>query len=184
MLRFFLIILSMFVCFSPFLAHAQSAIGRTANYANSWPVINWETDNTIAVGVHDQRPYVVDGEKSPTYVGTMRGGFYNPWNMNTLSNKPLADDITSAVTAGFKRIGTSTEPISILFSDSRQVVIEKLRHSGAKRLILLTLGEWRSDTYTKAHLFVEATAIVYDGAGKELANSAISHKDLGLATVR
>jgi hypothetical protein len=181
LLRFVLIIITLFVCVSPLPAYATTSIGITINYADSWPVIDWETDNTIAVGVHDQRPYVVNGEESPTYLGTIRGVLgISRGKVNTHSNKPLADDIASAITAGFKRLGTSAEPISILHSDNRQVVIDKLSNSGASRLVLITLWEWRSDNFDNPLLlYVEATATVYDLAGQELAKSRTSHRNLG-----
>ncbi|NLA41085.1 MAG: hypothetical protein GX874_06705 [Smithella sp.] len=123
------------------------AIGQNANYADAWPKIEYGSDINIAVGVYDQRPYIIDGEKSPTYTGTVRPFTGNPWNVNTKSDKPLADEIASAVVSGFLHVGIQAQSISIAFSDSQQAAIEKLRHLGKKRIVLITLQEWRSDTY-------------------------------------
>jgi hypothetical protein len=165
---------------------AFGVIGQKANYADAWPTIEYETDTPIAVGVHDQRPYVINGEKSPTYVGNLRSLFGNPWNVNTQSDKPLSEDIASAVVSGFMNAGIQATSVPILFSDDPHVAIGKLKQLGAKRIIFITIREFRSDTYRDNFLsinrigfFTDAILLVYDGDGKELANSTVSHKNIG-----
>jgi hypothetical protein len=166
----------------PLPVFGASAIGRTANYANAWPALEYESENTVAVGVHDQRSYVVDGEKSPAYVGATRAAFGNPWNMKTQSNKPLSDDIAFAVVSGFKRVGTPAEAISISFSDDHHTALQKIRSSEAKRIVLITIRQWKSDTYRRTSFFVDATIEVYDETGKELASCSTSHETMGSAS--
>ncbi len=149
-----------------------------ANYADVWPTIEYETDSIVSVGVHDQRPYVTNGEKSPTYVGTARAGFGNPWNVNTESDKPLANDIATAVVSGFIHVGTQTKTVALPISDDHQAALEKLKRLGTKRIVIITLREWRSDTYKSAGFFIDAILRVYDGEGKELASSTVSHKNI------
>ena len=158
---------------------ASSHPWEKANYADVWPTIEYVTDSTISVGVHDQRPYVIDGEKSPAYVGTARAGFGNPWNVNTESNKPLSNDIAIAVVSGFMHVGTQAKTVAIPFSDNYQTALEKLRQLGAKKIVIITLREWRSDTYKSSGFFIDAILKVYDSEGKELANSTVSHKNIG-----
>ena len=45
--------------------------------------------------------------------------------------------------------------------------------------MLITLREWRSDTYRSDGFYIDAGLRVYDGEGKELANSNTSHKNMG-----
>jgi hypothetical protein len=167
------------LCLIPVSVFAASAIGQKANYANAWPTIEYEADSAVSVGVHDQRPYVINGEKSPTYVGTVRARFGNPWNVNTESDKPLSEDIASAVVSGFMRVGIQAASVPISFSDDYHAAIGKLKQLGAKRIVLITLREWRSDSYRTAGLFINAVLQVYDEKGKELANSSTSHKNIG-----
>lgn len=169
----------MILCLIPTSVFAASAIGQKVNYADAWPIIEYETDITVSVGIHDQRPYVVNGEKSPTYAGTVRAKLGNPWNVNTESDKPLADDIASAVVSGFMRLGIQAASVPIPFSVDHQVAIGKLKPLGAKRLVIITLREWKSDSYSTAGFFIDAVLRVYDGEGKELANSSVSHKNIG-----
>jgi hypothetical protein len=133
----------------------------------------------VSIGVHDQRPYVIDVNKAPTYTGTMRGGFGNPWDMSTQSDKPLSDDIAFAVSSGFKRLGSSADPVAISYKDDQQTALSKLKAKGTERIVLITLKEFRSDTYAKAGFFIDAILKIYDREGKELGGSSISHKDVG-----
>ena len=161
---------------------AFGPIDQKANYANAWPTVEYETDITIAVGAHDQRPYIINGEKSPTYVGTARtrlalSGI--PFNVNTVSNKPLSDDIASAIVSGFKGMGAQAQSIPIVFSDSHQAALGKLKQLWKRRIVLITLREWRSDTYRYTGFFIDAQLQVYDEEGKEIASSSTSHKNIG-----
>jgi hypothetical protein len=169
----------MMLCLIPVSVFATLAMGQKANYADSWPIIEYETDNTVSVGVHDQRPYVINGEKSPTYAGTVRALLGNPWDVNTQSDKPLSEDIASAIVSGCMRVGTQAAFIPISFSDDHNTAILKLKQFGAKRIVLITLREWRSESYGNAGFFIDAVLQVYDGEGNELANSSTSHKNRG-----
>lgn len=155
------------------------AIGQKANYADAWPIIEYETGSLIAVGVHDQRPYVINGEKSPTYIGTIRALFGNPWSMSTQSDKPLSNDIASAIVSGFMSVGIQAISVPIPFSDDHKAAIGKLKQLGTKRIVIIELREWRSDTYKTTGFFIDAEIRVYDGEGKELSNSSVSHKHRG-----
>jgi hypothetical protein len=155
------------------------SIGQKANFADSWPTIEYESGTTVAVGVHDQRPYIIDGEKSPTYTGTVRGVWGNPFDVNTQSDKHLSDDIASAVVSGLMRVGMQAVSVPISVSDDDKAAIGKLKKLGAQKIVLITLREWRSDTYRSDGFFIDAALRVHDGEGKELANSNTSHKNVG-----
>src|SRR5690625_7487914 len=73
------------------------AIGNKADYRQAVPSISVSTDHEVIVSVVDERPYVTRGSKRPNYVGTVRGGYYNPFNATTVSGRPLASDLQDAV---------------------------------------------------------------------------------------
>jgi hypothetical protein len=162
-------------------ASAQQSIIRLddkANFADVWPTIEYETDSTVAVGVHDQRPYVINGEKSPTYAGTVRGWVGNPWNVHTESNKPLSNDIAIAIVSGFMHVGKQAKTVTIPFSDDHQAALEKLKQLGTKKIVIVTLREWRIDIYRSQGFLIDAILRVYDREGNEIAQSAVSHKNI------
>jgi hypothetical protein len=163
----------------PSLGYAASAVGQKADYAHSWPTVNFESDYVIAVGVLDKRPYVLNGQKELTYVGTVRGGFGNPWDMSTQSGEPLSRDIASAISSGLRNAGTVAEVIALSFNIGKMQAVRDLLRSRPDRALLVVVREWRGDTYARAGFFVDVEAIVYDQAGKELGRSSSSHKEIG-----
>jgi hypothetical protein len=170
----------MILCFIPTCAFgAFGVIGQKDDYTKAWPRVQYKTDYSLSVSVHDQRPYVIDREKSPTYTGVLRAFYGNPWNVNTQNNKPLSEDIASAVVSGLMRAGIQATSFPTYFADDHKTVIENLKQVGAKRKVIITLREWRSDTYRTVGFFIDATIMVYDEKGNELASSSVSHRNVG-----
>src|SRR5512136_1091142 len=75
-------------------ALTSCVVGQKINYVSANPEASFKGSMAVAVAVWDNRPYVLNGEKPSTYVGTFRGGFGNPFNVNTESGQPLAQDWT------------------------------------------------------------------------------------------
>ena len=75
-------------------ATAGCVVGQRQSFANVQVAINPGT-TTIALAVVDRRPYVVSGETSPTYVGTLRNTFGNPFDVTTESGASLAKEIAA-----------------------------------------------------------------------------------------
>jgi hypothetical protein len=156
-------------------------VGQKIDYA-SGPIPNLKEkgNKTVAVGVHDQRPYVTNTEKYPLYVGTFRGGFGNPFDVETASNKPLANDMQGILATALKNAGYKVVSLKVVFSDSKEAVLLKYKETGAERFILLTLNEWRNDTYVNTSIYYNVALSVYDRDLKQLAESRESgEKDLG-----
>jgi len=99
--------------------------------------------------------------------------------MSTQSDKPLSDDIAYAVSSGFKRLGSSADPVAVSYKDDQKAALLKLKSKGAEKIVLITLNEFRSDTFARAGFFIDATVRIYDGEGRELGSSSTSHKDVG-----
>jgi hypothetical protein len=98
----------------------------------------------IALGVHDQRPYVVDGQKVEHFVGLTRGGYNNPWDAFTASRKPLADEIAKSLADSLRRNGSTVTIVRLEPKMSR----EDARLTAAKsapKAAILTLLEWKTD---------------------------------------
>jgi len=172
-------IMTIVVCFMSEPVFAQLAMGHKVDFSLSWPVIEYKTKYSLAVGVHDQRPYIIKGEKYPIYAGTMRSRWGVPWDINTQSNKPLSDDVVSAVASGFMNVGIKTDTAPLLFSDQQTTVVKRLRNLGAERIVLINLREWKVDIWSRAGFFIDAQAIVYDKDGHEIASSYVCHRNVG-----
>ncbi len=145
----------------------QAAFGRTEDTRSAWPAFNGYTNAIIEVSVLDQRPYVLLGSKTANFVGLSRGGFGNPFDVMTSSGQSLARDLNEAVTQGLVNSGIT----AVVASETGA----QLRSSApTKRLLMITLKEWKSDTFTTTSFAYDLTASLYDWHGKVLANQTIS----------
>jgi hypothetical protein len=132
---------------------------------------------SVAVGVHDERPYVVSGNKADNFVGLSRGGFGNPFDVSTQSGNPLATDMGKAVTSSFEQGGFKAQQVVLDKKLSPQQAQETLLAAKTDRSVLLALVEWKSDTYQRVALLYDMRLTVLDPAGKQLAFKQLAGKD-------
>ena len=154
------------------------AVGGTYNYAEA-PVAmqGVSTTGTIAIAVHDTRPYVVSGGKQPTFVGLARGGYGNPFDVNTESGGPLATEMRDALARALKSRGATVIPVAVTFADTNTAARGKLVETKAQRQVLVTLREWKTDTMMSTALHYDTTVAVFDQSGNQLAHHSLKGKD-------
>ena len=136
------------------------AIGVKHDY--SYPEANWDvqTNKSVAVAVHDQRSYIVDGNKTPNFVGLSRGGWGNPLDVVTVSGRPLATDMTTTIANGLKARNISVREVVISPQQSLAEARKTIVDAGAARALLITLQEWKTDTYVATRLLYNVRALV------------------------
>ena len=154
------------------------AFGRTYSYADA-PVALEGIASTgkVALAVQDERSYVVSGGKSERFVGLMRGGFGNPFDVNTSSGGPLANEIREALAKAMKARGINVQPVDAAVHDSMVSVKHRLAEPKPHRAVLVALKEWKSDTMMSTDLHYDVTLMVFDEAGTQLASSSIKGMD-------
>lgn len=157
------------------------AYGQTYRYDDvTLQLASAPTRGSVAVGVHDLRPYVVSGGKPEKFVGLMRGGFGNPFDVNTETGGPLAIEMRDAIAKGLRAKGLTVLPVVVNPSDGAAGVKSKLAASGAPRLLLVTLDEWKSDTMMNTALIYNVSLAVLDAKGETLAiNRSVGRDNLG-----
>jgi hypothetical protein len=153
------------------------AVGNKHEYSGPAPDVTVPSGNSIAVGVQDQRSYVTGGNKTETFVGLSRGGFGNTFDVTTASGKPLADDFRTTIAQVFKRNGVSVKEIAIRPTESGSEARQALVKLGQARSLLLTLTEWKSDTYMVTLLHYDIRLAVFDSAGKVLGEQSLQGTD-------
>lgn len=154
------------------------AVGNKHNYHETIADINVQGSMSIAVTTSDQRQYVLSGEKRPHFVGLSRGGFGNPFGIGTESGKPLAEDMTQSIANSLAKKGFKVTPVMVdPPTANRQLFIDKLKATNADHYFILTLIEWKSDTYSSTSLLYDLKAEVLDREGKTLAVNTIQGKD-------
>lgn len=155
------------------------AVGNTYDYRTTPPNLTASSARSLTVGVLDQRSYVLSNNKSPSFVGLQRAGFGNPWNVNTVSRGPLADEFASIIADGFKAKSTPL-PVRTPEGDA----LGRLKATGTDRLLLVTIFEWKTDTYVNVALHYDLLAKIYDLSGRKLGENRIKGRDnLGPVTL-
>jgi ABC-type glycerol-3-phosphate transport system substrate-binding protein len=152
------------------------AVGVTHEYQNAAPELKASAGAKLGLGVQDKRIYVVSKKKPETFVGLTRGGFNNPFDVNTVSGKPLADDFTQTIQAALSDKGVKVNAVSLPVGIDENDAIKRLSAAGDKA-IFIVLNEWKSDTFVETTLAYDVQAKVVDARGKVLASKKISGKD-------
>ena len=131
----------------------------------------------VSLAVHDLRPYVVSGNKPERFVGLLRGGYGNPFDVATASGKPLAADMRDAAARAMKERGVNVTAVDAKPSDPHAQVKQRLQGTNARKHVLVTLNEWKTDSLINTSLYYDVTATVFDGRGNALASKRMNGED-------
>jgi len=132
-----------------------------------------KSNNPLAIAIHDQRQYVVDGSKSATFVGSLRSGVGIPYDITTKSGKPLADDMLEVVGRAIEKNGVKLHKVATRSGLSKEDVIAELNKTQAPRSLYFNIMEWKTDTYMKADLYCLVNLQVLDNKGNVLAEKSV-----------
>lgn len=124
---------------------------RGIRYNATLSNLNCSGKSAVAVAVLDERPYVLNREKDPSYSGTIRGGYGNPFDLWTESGGPLADDMTVTIASSLRTRGYAATLLNTVVGESQVSVLDKFGAAGSDRLVLVRIKEWRSDYLPKAY---------------------------------
>lgn len=152
------------------------AFGNKHRYRDADVALQASGATAVVVAVTDQRPYILDGDKRPDFVGLQRGGYGNPFDVTTESGKPLADDMASSICAALTKKGRPCTPSVSVGADAasaRAAALAACKSSGSQRLLLITIREWKADTYNDTSLYFDVSAEVLDSTGALLAQNRI-----------
>jgi hypothetical protein len=153
------------------------AVGNQHVYTAEIPQFSVSGARSVAVGTEDARPYVVSKAKAPGFVGLSRGGFGNPFDVSTASGEPLANDFSATIARSLQQKGFKSTVVNVGELGSKPDARALVSRASADRLALITINEWKSDTFMQTALAYEVTLRVYDAEGKQLATNRIVGKD-------
>jgi hypothetical protein len=156
------------------LSVASCAIGNKYDYRSTTMALPVRpVDNkTLILSVQDFRPYVLNGDKDPSFVGLQRGGYGNPFDVNTLSGRPMTEDMAEAMVkgladAGYRVTYLSGTPETVKLTDAAS-------HNHANRIVVLKVYDWKSDIYLGITLHCDLRLSTHDSTGELLAESKAS----------
>ncbi len=141
---------------------------------------NFQGSGKVAIGVQDLRPFVVDRTKPPTFIGLHRDGVGMPKDANTKSGKTLAEDMVTILTSSFTANGFQVTPFPISTNDNQEALIEQQAASAYDKIIVVTLKQFRSDSWMEVELQWEIKMSVYDGKETLLAEKESAGFEEGL----
>lgn len=156
---------------------AGCAIGNKVDYRAQSVSLNTGSEKSIALGVHDQRPYVLSGNKNPQFVGIQRGGYGNPFNVSTESGGPLAQDFATSISNALTRSGAKVNAKAYPHSASNDAVTKQLLAVDAERFLLISYKEWKTDSFLNTSLHYDITAQVLQSDGTVVAENHLSGED-------
>lgn len=150
---------------------AGCAVGQRIDYTRvSLEIVN-TSKGDIAVGAQDQRRYIISGQKQQQFVGLMRGGFGNPFDVNTVSGKPFAKDVTQVLSRAMKRDGVRVVEIDLAPGANREDIISAIKASKVGSAIVLTIKEWKTDAMMSASISYDLLLEEFDQDGRLLRRS-------------
>ncbi len=152
------------------LAGCTTAFGKKVALYNITAPITVSGTKSVALASWDQRPYVVSGRKAAQFAGIIRGGYGNPFNLNTESGAPLADDFSQSIAGSLDAKGFKTGIVRTQPKQGRDAILDALRAANKERAVLVAINEWRSDTYGSTTLHYNVAVTVYGNKGNELAS--------------
>jgi len=153
---------------------------HSINYKGPPVDLTYSGKRPLAVCVLDKRPYILSQEKPPEYVGTIRGGYGNPFNQRTESGDSLAGDFLYTVSESLKSRGFPVTTIPLHPADTPQTALKEFSASGTERFLLLTIQEWQNDYYPasfgseNSYILFKATLQVFNRKNQVIGESGIS----------
>lgn len=154
------------------------AMGQQFSYQGvSVPMPRIASAVPVSIAVQDKRPYVMSRNKPESFVGLMRGGFGNPFDVNTTSGQPMAVEMREAIVSSMRAKGIDVKAVTVSPNDGTDSVQRALIATGASKLVLVTLTEWKSDTMISTALIYDAVVVVMNQKGEELARARSNGRD-------
>lgn len=117
-----------------------------------------ESRPKVNVTVNDERSYIKSGEKPASYIGTYRGGFGNPFNVNTKDNIALSELLHDDLIEELNTLGFIKE--------------------GGDKTLIVDILEWKFDAYQNASFNYLLNVKVVDNAKTTLVKSDVVGKDI------
>ena len=173
-------ILALSIITATMLSLSGCAGGRNYDYT-AIPIDPMLSGNNgkLAIGVHDERKYVKNGDKYPQYVGTQRSPAYVPWNINTKSGLPMADDFLKNIGKSLENDGYKVDLVSLSEKENKKQVLARLQKTGDNKLLLFTVKEWYFDVWYKTRMEYSMKLEVFNKNLRLLAHSEVAKKMWG-----
>ena len=154
-----------------------SGCGLKHQYSEVVPDLHMTGSEQVVVGVVDNRPYVVSGNKGPSFVGLMRSGAGIPYDVHTSDKKAFAQEVAEATCRSLIRSGFRCIPETFSLSNGNAVLAQAMIRQNASKGLFFVVSEWKVDTYMDTTLWYDMQLEVRDHDGQTLASITVKGKD-------
>jgi len=153
------------------------AIGNKYDYSNVAVALPFQGSGELGLAVLENRPYVISGDKAPSFIGIQRGGFGNPFDVTTRTGKPLAADMATSLGLALKRSGYKVATLDIQSPDASAIATAVTR-LGQRRNVILKVNEWKTDVMMRIRLIYDLHLQITDEAGRTIASNTLQGDDV------
>lgn len=144
------------------------------------PKLTVSGHSRVALASHDQREYVLNRQKHPKFTGLFRSGFGIPYDITTNTGKPVADEFTDAMHRALKKKGFTTIPVKTRHQEAAEEIITSAVTTQAEKILMLTIYEWKGETFGVTSVHFNLSLDVLDGKGNTIVTKDLSgHEILG-----
>lgn len=157
----------------------QMAGGTTHQYRVKDLKFDFESSLSVAVAVNDRRSYIIDGTKPPSYVGSVRQGFGVPFEAFTETGNMFAVDIGRSIMEALKASGARVKLVQLSRPMAKTETRNELQKAKVDRYVLLTLRDWRSDTYWSTKVLYDMHLEIMSANGSGLEQREIRGTEAG-----
>lgn len=151
---------------------AFSGSGGTYDYGTLEVPLGVTPAGSVAITVIDERPYVVNGDEPPRFVGTLPGSYRQRSGAETASGRSLAEHVGEALAEALARQGAEVTPVPLRAGTSEAEALAALGATGAERLVVLRIREWQTMAQVRVEARWNLEASVHDRAGELLGRRA------------
>ncbi len=157
------------------------AIGNKQDFATKQAPLAYKSQGLVLVLAYDERPYILNGDHDPDFVGLQLNNYGIPFSVKTKSGRPFADEMTDAFARSLATGGMGARSIHLPEDADPPPTLAQARATllkeHARRALLVRITEWVSSTYKYTTLEYNLTATVYDADGRALASKQLKGKD-------
>jgi hypothetical protein len=128
----------------------------------------------VFVATQDRRLEVRSGDEDPQWVGVVRSGMGIPYDVGTANGKPLAIEASAVIAASLERAGFHPRIVEVAPATPERAVATEVRATSQSRGLILSILEWKSDTYARISVEYELRLVVVDAGGNEIGRANAS----------
>ena len=148
------------------------AVGNSYDYRKANASLPLTGSGELGAGVVEMRSYVLDGDKTPNFIGLQRGGFGNPFDVKTSSGKAMTDDMTDVLSRALNSAGYTVKQLYFSSPDSA-VVADIIVKENKEKNVILMVKEWKTDVMMNFRLIYDLDFQVIDSQGNVLASNTL-----------